>query len=141
MHGLRNGLVGGANEVIRNWPRFGTAANGSDTKFKHQLAARAYWSFLVIFVSLQFADVVTTNYALATPGNWEANPIMQLSQARLGVAWWMPKAAVVGIAAIVLPRLRQRWPMVFAVSYYIVLIIGNLVCLGEHVGALSDTNF
>jgi hypothetical protein len=107
----------------------GTITNGSDTELKHRSAARAYWSFLAIFVSLQFADVVTTNYALATPGNWEANPIMQLSQALLGVAWWTPKAAVVGFAAVVLPRLRQQWPMVFAVSYYVVIVIGNLVCL------------
>jgi Domain of unknown function (DUF5658) len=108
---------------------FGAVANGSDSKLKRGPVARVYWLFLIIFASLQIADVVTTNYALDKPGNWEANPIMQLSQAQFGVAWWTPKVAAVGFAAIVLPQLRRRWPMVFAVSYYAFLIIGNLVCL------------
>jgi Domain of unknown function (DUF5658) len=118
-----------ANEAIPNWVRFGAVANGNGTELRRRSAARVYWSFLVIFASLQVADVITTNYALGTPGNWEANPIMQLSQAQFGVAWWIPKAGAVGFAAIVIPRLKPRWPMVFAVSYYVVLIIGNLVCL------------
>ena len=123
------GKVLGTKEAIGNWPHFGAVANGGDRELRRGPVARVYWSFLIIFASLQIADVVTTNYALATPGNWEANPIMQLSQAQFGVAWWTPKVAAVGFAAIVLPQLRPRWPMVFAVSYYIVLIIGNLVCL------------
>jgi hypothetical protein len=115
----------GAKKAIRNWP----VANGSDSELRRTPAARVYWTFLIIFALLQIADIVTTNYALATPGNWEANPIMRLSQAQFGVGWWTPKVAAVGFAAIVLPQLRRRWPMVFAVSYYVILIIGNLVCL------------
>jgi len=42
--------------------------------------AVAYWPSLILFTGLQIADVITTNCALAMPGNWEANPIMKLSQ-------------------------------------------------------------
>jgi hypothetical protein len=71
---------------------------------------------LVLFVGLQFADVVSTNYALAVPGVWEANPMMALSQATLGAAWWLPKLAAIGLVAITAPRSRRRWPMIFIVA-------------------------
>ena len=70
-----------------------------------------------------------TNYALTVPGNWEANPIMRLSQAHLGAAWWMPKIVVVGFAAVLAKQMSQQWPILFAVSYYLVIVSGNLACL------------
>ena len=92
--------------------------------------ARAHWIILwILFIGLQIADVVTTNYALAVPGNWEANPIMQLFQTHLGAAWWIPKVAAVGFAVVVAPRTRRRWPIVLASSYYVMIVLGNLVCL------------
>ena len=63
------------------------------------------------------------------PGNWEANPIMNLSQTHFGVVWWLPKVAAVGFAAVVVGRAQRRWPMFFAVSYYIIIVLGNLACL------------
>ena len=83
----------------------------------------------ILFIGLQIADVVTTNYALAIPGNWEANPIMHLSQTHLGAAWWLPKVAAVGFAAAVAPRRSRPWPILLVVSYYVIIVSGNLACL------------
>ena len=94
-----------------------------------QTLARAHWILWILFIGLQIADVVTTNYALTVPGNWEANPIMRLSQAHLGAAWWMPKIVVVGFAAVLAKQMSQQWPILFAVSYYLVIVSGNLACL------------
>ena len=91
--------------------------------------AVAYWPSLILFTGLQIADVITTNCALAMPGNWEANPIMKLSQTHFGVVWWLPKVAAVGFAAVVAARAQRRWPMFFAVSYYVIIVLGNLACL------------
>jgi len=91
--------------------------------------ARAHWILWTLFIGLQIADIVTTNYALAIPGNWEANPIMQLFQTHLGAAWWLPKIASVGLGAVVAPQTPRPWPILFAVSYYIIVVSGNLICL------------
>jgi hypothetical protein len=91
--------------------------------------AAAYWPSLILFTGLQIADVITTNCALASPGNWEANPIMKLSQTHFGAVWWLPKVAAVGFAAVVAARVQRRWPMFFAVSYYVIIVLGNLACL------------
>jgi hypothetical protein len=90
---------------------------------------RAHWILWIVFIGLQIADVVTTNYALAVPGTWEANPIMQLSQTHLGAAWWLPKVAAVGFAAVAVPQRSRPWPILCAVSYYIIIVSGNLACL------------
>jgi heme A synthase len=74
------------------------------------------WLLLVVFVGLQLADVVSTNYALAVPGVWEANPLMALSQAKLGTAWWLPKLAAIGLVVLTAPQSRRRWPMFFVVA-------------------------
>jgi Domain of unknown function (DUF5658) len=92
-------------------------------------AVRSYWQLLVLFAVFQIADVVTTNYALAMPGVWEANPLMALLQDRLGAAWWLPKVAVVGFVCVATPLLRRRWPMIFVVSYYAVLVSINIAQL------------
>jgi hypothetical protein len=99
----------------QSWPRW--ASN------------RVHWTLLILLVALQTADVVTTNYGLAMEGNWEANPIMAWCQARLGSAWWLPKAAVVCIAAFAPSLTERRWPMICGVSYYGVIVFGNLVQL------------
>jgi Domain of unknown function (DUF5658) len=92
-------------------------------------ASRAYWVWLVLFVALQVADVVSTNYALTIPGVWEANPLMALSQAKLGAAWWLPKLAVAGCLCFAAYFLRRRWPILFAVSISGVAVLGNLTHL------------
>jgi len=97
--------------------------------WSRQTLARAHRILWILFIGLQIADVVTTNYALTAPGNWEANPIMRLSQAHLGAAWWMPKIVVVGFAAVLAKQMSQQWPILFAVSYYLVIVSGNLACL------------
>jgi len=50
-------------------------------------ASRTYWILLILFVELQIADILTTNRALTIPGVWELNPLMAMSQAKLGAAW------------------------------------------------------
>jgi hypothetical protein len=90
---------------------------------------RAMWVLLILFISLQVADVITTNYALAVPGNWEVNPLMKFSQTYLGPAWWLPKTTAVALAATVVLRVRRTWPIACAVSYYVLIVSGNLACL------------
>src|SRR5947207_6827812 len=87
------------------------------------------WALLILFIALQVADVVTTNHALAVPGNWEVNPLMEFAQAQLGPSWWIPKIVAAGLAAIVVLHIRRPWPIAFAVSYYILIVTGNLSCL------------
>ena len=78
----------------------------------------------LILALLQIGDVLTTNQALAKSGVYEANPIMAASQAHLGSAWWLPKLALVAFAFYVAPRIKRRWPFVFIVGLY-VLIVGS----------------
>jgi hypothetical protein len=94
----------------------------------HVLAC-AHWYLWTLFIQLQIADIVTTNRALAIPGNWEANPVMQLSQTHLGVGWWLPKVAVIGFAAVAVPNSFRPWPMFFAVWYYVIVVTNNLASL------------
>ena len=77
---------------------------------------RTNWLLLILFVDLQLADVLSTNYALALPGVWEANPLMAISQAKLGTAWWLPKLAAIGLVSLTAPWSRRRWPMIFIVA-------------------------
>ncbi len=77
---------------------------------------RTNWLLLILFVDLQLADVVSTNYALALPGVWEANPLMAISQAKLGSAWWLPKLAAIGLVSLTAPWSRRRWPMIIVVA-------------------------
>jgi hypothetical protein len=85
---------------------------------------RTNWLLLILFVDLQLADVVSTNYALALPGVWEANPLMAISQANLGAAWWLPKLASIGLVSLTAPWSRRRWPMIM-----IVVVSGGAVLL------------
>jgi hypothetical protein len=54
---------------------------------------------------------------------------MHLSQTHLGSAWWLPKVAAVGFAAFAVPQMLRPWPIVFAVSYYIMIVSVNIACL------------
>src|SRR5580704_16324945 len=87
---------------------------------------RTYRQLFVLFAGLQIADVITTNSGLSVPGIWEANPVVAYAQAHLGEAWWLPKLAVVGFVFMVAPLTRRLWPMVFAVTYYAVIVGGNV---------------
>ena len=90
---------------------------------------RAKRLLLILFVELQFADILSTNHALARPGVWEANPLMALSQAKLGAAWWLPKIAAMALVAAVAPRSRRQWPIVAMVSVTCVAVLINLAHL------------
>jgi len=87
---------------------------------------RARRLLLALFVGLQIADIVTTNHALTIPGIWEANPLMALSQAKLGAAWWLPKLAVAAYLCFAASFMRRRWPIIFAVSVSGLAVIGNI---------------
>ena len=89
-------------------------------------ASRTYWILLILFVELQIADILTTNHALALPGVWELNPLMAMSQAKLGAAWWVPKLAVVAYLCLAATLMRRRWPIVFAVSVSGLAVVGNI---------------
>ena len=87
------------------------------------------WALLILFIAPQVADIVTTNYALAVPGNWEVNPLMKFFQTYLGPAWWLPKTVAIALATTVVLRIRRAWPIACAVSYYVLIVSGNLACL------------
>lgn len=93
---------------------------------RKRFGSHAHWLLLTLFVELQIADVVTTNHALTIPGIWEANPLMALSQAKLGAMWWLPKLAVVAYLCVAGSLMRRRWPMIFAVSVSGLAVLGNL---------------
>src|SRR5438477_9573926 len=90
---------------------------------------RTDWLLLMLFVDLQLADILSTNYALALPGVWEANPLMALSQARLGTAWWLPKLAAIGLVSLTAPWSRRRWPMLLIVAVSAGAVLLNLAHL------------
>jgi len=94
---------------------------------ERRLTSRAYWMLLIMFVTLQIADIASTNYALAVPGVWEANPLMAFAQAELGVVWWLPKLAAAGVVSAAAFALKRRWPMVFAVSVSGLAVVANLI--------------
>jgi len=96
---------------------------------RRETLARADRILWILFFGLQIADVVTTNYALAVPGNWEANPIMRLSQDYLGAGWWLPKVAAIAFAAVVVPQRLRPWSILATVSYYIFVVSVNLALL------------
>ena len=89
-------------------------------------ASRIYWILLILFVELQIADILTTNHALALPGVWELNPLMAISQAKFGAAWWVPKLTVVAYLCLAATFMRRRWPIIFAVSVSGLAVLGNI---------------
>jgi hypothetical protein len=105
---------------------FGAAATQRRIRPHSWPASRTYWILLILFVELQIADILTTNHALALPGVWELNPLMAMSQAKLGAAWWVPKLAVVAYLCLAATLMRRRWPIVFAVSVSGLAVVGNI---------------
>ena len=104
----------------------GTAATPRRIRPHPWPASRTYWILLILFVELQIADILTTNHALALPGVWELNPLMAMSQAKLGAAWWVPKLAVVAYLCLAATFMRRRWPIIFAVSVSGLAVLGNI---------------
>jgi Domain of unknown function (DUF5658) len=96
---------------------------------RHQALPLMNWVLLVCFIALQVADVVTTNQALAVPGTWEVNPLMELAQSRLGPSWWIPKLTAAGLAGLAILHIRRPWPIACGVFYYVLIVGGNLSCL------------
>jgi hypothetical protein len=107
-------------------PGFGTATARKRIRPHQWPASWTYWILLILFVELQIADILTTNHALALPGVWELNPLMAMSQAKLGAAWWVPKLAVVAYLCLAATLLRRHWPIIFAVSVSGVAVLGNI---------------
>lgn len=121
--------LGGAERVTTRISP-GSAAKTVWAMWRAAVRGRTDWLLLLtLFAGLQLADVVSTNCALALPGNWEANPLMALSQTHLGVLWWVPKATAALLVCLCAPLTRQRWPMIFAVFYFSLIVSGNLVAL------------
>jgi hypothetical protein len=107
-------------------PDLGVAAARGGVKSSQWAASRTYWILLILFVELQIADIVTTNQALAVPGVWELNPLMAMSQAKLGAAWWVPKLTAVAYLCLAATFMRRRWPIIFAVSVSGLAVLGNI---------------
>ena len=107
-------------------PGLGLAVARAGIRPCQRPASRTYWILLMLFVELQIADILTTNRALAIPGVWELNPLMAMSQAKFGAAWWVPKLAVAAYLCLAATFMRRRWPIIFAVSVSGLAVIGNI---------------
>jgi Domain of unknown function (DUF5658) len=107
------------------WP----CDTASPRRWQRYCGLRTNRLLLMLFVELQFADIISTNSALAVPGVWEANPLMALAQAKLGAAWWLPKAAAVALCCFAAPLLRRSWPLIAATAYYAAVVWSNLAQL------------
>ena len=105
---------------------FGAAAARGGIRPCPWPASRTYWILLILFVELQIADILTTNQALTIPGVWELNPLMAMSQAKFGAAWWVPKLAVAAYLCLAATFMRRRWPIIFAVSVSGLAVLGNI---------------
>src|ERR1700730_1112146 len=117
-------------EVQRADPAGAGAMHGiSGPRRRRPPLPRSYWLLVILFLGLQVGDIVTTNYALALPGVWEANPVMALYQSQLGALWWLPKGAIVAWICVAAPLTSRWWPMNSAVRPYGVLVAGNLALL------------
>lgn len=93
---------------------------------ERQPISSAYWLLLALFIELQIADIVSTNYALAIPGVREVNPLMAFSQANLGTIWWLPKLAAVALLSAAAFVFRRPWPVILAVSVSGLCVLANL---------------
>jgi hypothetical protein len=107
-------------------PDLGAPAARAGTRRRRWPASRTYWILLILFVELQIADILTTNRALTIPGVWELNPLMAMSQAKFGAAWWVPKLTVVAYLCLAATFTRRRWPIIFAVSVSGLAVLGNI---------------
>jgi hypothetical protein len=107
-------------------PGLGVGAARAGTTHSQWPASRTYWILLILFVELQIADILTTDRALAIPGVWELNPLMAMSQAKFGTAWWVPKLTVVAYLCLAATLMRRRWPIIFAVSVSGLAVLGNI---------------
>ena len=107
-------------------PDWGIGAARGRAGMCEQPASRTYWILLILFVELQIADILTTDRALAVPGVWELNPLMAMSQAKFGAAWWVPKLAVAAYLCLAATLVRRHWPIIFAVSVSGLAVLGNI---------------
>jgi len=82
---------------------------------------------LVLFTMLQLADIVTTNRALALPGNAEVNPVMASAMSHLGAAWWLPKLLVFGLIFVVARYASDRRSKLLTSAFYAAVAITFLV--------------
>jgi hypothetical protein len=87
---------------------------------------RVDWLLLTMFITLEFADIVTTNHALAFGGAFEANPIMSAIQNHLGCLWWAPKVLAVAWVAVAVMRIRRQWPLVLVNWCAAIVVMINL---------------
>jgi hypothetical protein len=79
---------------------------------------------LLILISLQFLDVITTNLV---PGV-ESNPVVLFLFAHLGAMWWLPKliiCALISAGAIMAGRIPRR-PLIIVTTCYAIVVLLNM---------------
>jgi len=88
------------------------------------------WALLILFLALQVADVVTTNYALAVPGNWGDQSADGVRSGPFGAhPGGYQKSQPLGSPPLWCCTSGARGPIACAVSYYVLIVWGNLTCL------------
>ena len=122
--------ISSAGRCVANESFLTVAAKVVLAKWRAAWCGRIDWPLLtLLFAAFELADIITTNRAVGLPGNWEANPVMALSQAQLGDLWWLPKMAAVCVVCLAAPLTRRRWLMILFVCYGAVTVLGNLAAL------------
>ena len=84
--------------------RFSCDALSLQREFRAFLARRQ--ALVVAFLTLQVADVLTTQRVLAA-GGWEGNPMMVWTMAHFGPLWFVPKLAAMAVCAVAM----MQWPL------------------------------
>src|SRR5258708_7792853 len=83
---------------------------------------------IALIVALQFADIITTDHALAAGSATEANPVMAWMMFTAGQYWWLlPKLSLIAMVLLFARRLRSNWSFAFVAGYYGLILENNLL--------------
>jgi uncharacterized membrane protein len=81
----------------------------------------------------QLLDVISTNRSLAAGrGLYESNPLMRLTMAEFGTAWWLPKLAIAAFLTVLALRMKRPSPRelpltAFVVTAYFTVLANNFL--------------
>lgn len=83
---------------------------------------------IALIAALQFADIITTEHALAAGTAIEGNPVMAWYMLAYGPFWWvLPKLALITAVVFLARRLRANWPFSVIAGLYGLILENNLL--------------
>ena len=92
--------------------------------------------YIIMLVSLQVADLLTTWYAIRNGGGREANPVLiklaEFTKLFTNAKWaWLVIAKIVGAAGSVYVAYGSELASIILLIFYAVVIANNLVVLNK----------